>query len=357
VSASAQPHVRHILIGGFTADGGGAARGIRCLVNVAGGTASINLDEPEDVLTLPSPSYLVGHPAAPWAFAVSEGSPSTLSSVNVGYDGTLSVLSTVPSGGDGACHVALSADGRFVFVAHYVSGSIASFAIGEDGSLSDRIDLLQFSGSGPNPERQESAHAHQIVVDGEQLLVCDLGSDVIHRVSLEPFEGTLREELDPIRLPDGSGPRHLVIVDDFAVVACELTGELWYARRPSDLEADWVHLRTVSTSSTGAELVQPSGITAEGNRVFVANRGADTIAVFDVEAAAGWLTRVTEFDCGGEWPRDLTIRDGWLWVSNERSHEISVFGISPLPPTEPATTIPSPSPACVLLLPVEPRTQ
>ncbi len=348
MSASPAPQIRNVLIGGFTADRGGKALGVRHLLNTAGGTGTISLDEREG-LSLSSPSYLIGHPAGPWAFAISEADASTLTSMSVGRDGKLTRLSSVATGGEGACHLALSADSRFVLVAHYGSGSVASFAIGDDGTLTEQIDLLQFAGHGPDTERQESAHAHQIVVDGEQLLVCDLGSDVVRRVHLDPAEGTLSQQ-DPIQLPDGSGPRHLVLVDDFVVVACELSAELWFARRSGD---DWEHIRTVATSASGADIIQPSGIVAVDNRVFVANRGADTIAVFDVEAATGWLTRVTEFDCGGAWPRDLTVREGLLWVCNERSDEISVFGISPLPPTEPVFEIVSPSPARVLLLPVE----
>jgi 6-phosphogluconolactonase len=337
------------LIGGFTPEGGGSALGVRSLMNTAGGTGTVTLDE-QPTLAMSSPSYLVGHPARPWAFAISEGSSSTLASLEIEWEGKLRVVSSVATGGDGACHLALSHDGRFVLVAHYVSGSIASFAIGEDGRLSDQIDLLEFNGSGPNQERQESAHAHRVVVDGEELLVCDLGSDVIHRVQLDPTEGTLRVSADPIQLPAGSGPRHLVLIDDFVVVACELSGDLWFARRNAE---DWEHLRTVATSASGADLVQPSGIVAVDNRVFVANRGPDTIGVFDVETARGWLSRVTEFDSGGTWPRDMTTRSGLLWVCNERSDQISVFSISPLPPTAPVYEIASPSPACVLLLPVE----
>ena len=340
--------IRQLLIGGYTAESGGTAAGVRALVNVAGGEGKLNLSE-QPSLSLPSPSYLIGHPEGPWVFAVSETEPSTLSSLEVDWEGNLRLISTVPTGGDGACHLALSRDGRFVFVAHYSSGSIASFAIKEDGGLSERIDLLEFSGSGPDTERQASAHAHQIVVDGEELLVCDLGSDVIHRVSFDPTEGSFTEQADPVTLPAGSGPRHLVLVDEFVTVACELSAELWFARRTDE---GFEHIRTVATSVTEGDLVQPSGIFALENRIFVANRGVDTISVFDVERATGWLTRVTEFGCGGSWPRDLTVRDGWLWISNERSHQISIFGISPLPPEEPATEIGSPSPACLLLLPV-----
>ncbi len=347
MSASAAPAIRQLVIGGYTAESDGTATGVRALLNVAGGDGRLDLSE-RPHLSLPSPTYLIGHPEGPWVFVVSETSPATVNSLEVDWEGNLRLISTVPSGGDGACHVALSRDGRFVFVAHYKSGSIASFAIREDGALTERIDLLQFSGSGPVTDRQESAHAHQVVIDGDDLLVCDLGSDQIHRVEFDATQGTFGEQREPIKLPPGSGPRHLVLVGDYLTVTCELSGELWFAKRTDD---GFEHVRTIATSATGGELNQPSGIVALDNRVFVANRGVDTISVFDVEQATGWITRVTEFGCGGHWPRDLTIRDGLLWVSNERSHQISVFGISPLPPEDPAVEIPSPSPTCLLLLP------
>ena len=271
----------------------------------------MTLDE-RPTLPLSSPSYLVGHPDGPWAFAVSEGrSEHAEQPVEIDWDGKLTrAVHACATGGDGACHLALSADSRFVLVAHYSSGSIASFAIGEDGTLTERIDLLQFEGSGPTRERQESAHAHQIVVDGER------AAGLRPRLRRHPPGPTRagRGHPQPTRptrfeLPAGSGPRHLVLVDDFVVVACELSARAVVRPPPPTTVDDWEHLRTVATSASGADLIQPSGIVAVDNRVFVANRGADTIAVFDVETARGWLTRVTEFDCGGAWPRDLTVRD------------------------------------------------
>lgn len=335
-----------MLIGGYTAESDGRAPGLRSLVNTGrGGTWLL---EERDTAALASPTYLISHPAGPWIFAASEATPATVTSVRVADDGRLIPLSTRNTGGDAACHLCLSRDGRFLVVANYGSGSIATFAVRDDGTLGERVDLLTFAGSGPDAERQESPHAHQVVVDGEELLVCDLGADVIRRIALEPEHGSLSTPREPLELPAGSGPRHLVVVEDFLVVACELSAELWFARRTDD---GWEHIRTVATSTSGADLVQPSGIFADAHRLFVANRGADTLAVFDLEPAAGRLTRVAEFGCGGAWPRDLTVRDGLLWVSNQHSDTVSVFEISPLPPPGPVVELTAPSPSCVLLLP------
>ncbi len=345
MSPSTPPAVRHLLVGAYTAEADGHATGIRSLHNTAHGAGKISLEERRGV-TLPSPTFLVRHPTRPWVFAVSEGSPAGVSSISVDANGDLTLLSTVSSGGEGACHLAVTRDGRFVIVANYSSGSIATFAIRDDGTLTERVDLLEFSGSGPVADRQQGSHAHQVVVDGDELLVCDLGTDQIHRIRIEPEHGVLGDQRDPIELPAGSGPRHLVVVEDFLVVACELSGQVWFGRRTDD---GWEHIRSVATS-TRAGHVQPSGIAAEDHRVFLANRGVDTIAVFDVDPGKAWLTRITEFDSAGAWPRDVVVGHGLLWVSNQHSDEISVFPISPLPPAGPVVELTTGSPACVLLL-------
>ena len=76
----------------------------------------------------------------------------------------------------------------------------------------------------------------------------------------------------------------------------------------------------------------------------MANRGVDTICVFDLDGPAGTLTPVAEFDCGGAWPRDITLDDGLLWVCNQSSDTVAVFEVCPLPPARPAVRARLPTP-------------
>lgn len=339
--------LRHVFVGGYTKDSDGIADGVTSLLNVRSGRSKVDL-VPRDVMVLSSPTWIARHPRLPLLLTAGESSPGRLTSLRYGDDGSMSLVSTVSTGGDGACHVAVSADGRYALASNYVSGSVASVAISETGVLSEVVDLLELTGSGPDAERQDGPHAHQVTAVDDMYLICDLGGDQIFRVTL--LDGVLVPVGDPLKLPPGSGPRHLVAVADHLVVACELTGELWVGRRDG---AGWEHRQTVPSSSrTG--LVQPSGIVSDGSRVYVGNRGVDTIGVFDLDPASGTLRGVAEFDCGGHWPRALTLDAALLWVSNERSSQLSVFEVSPMPPGQPVVQLDLPTPTCVVLVHEEP---
>ncbi len=221
-------------------------------------------------------------------------------------------------------------------VAHYGSGSVSSFAVDDGGRLSERLDLMTFDGSGPVPERQDGSRAHQVVFAGGELLVSDLGTDRVHRLVLDA-DGRFRTGAEPIVLPAGSGPRHLVLIEDFLVVACELSAELWLGRRSDD---GWTEVQRVPASTVEVdEPISPSALRADGNQVFVANRGAGTIAVFELDLPSGRLIRLTEFPGGGSCPRDLVVHPDGLWVANQTNHLISVFSRSALPPARRALRV------------------
>jgi 6-phosphogluconolactonase len=335
-----------VLVGAYTGPDG-RARGLRCLRPQEDG-GELALDE-VGTLDLPSPSYLVPHPRQPWLFTVSEGTRSELASVALRPDGTLVLLSRVASGGDGGCHLALSPGGRHVVVAHYGSGTVASVAVGPDGRLSGPPVTHAFRGAGPDPERQRGPHAHQVVWHGDELLVPDLGSDRVHRLHLAP-DGGLQPSAPPVVLPPGSGPRHLVVLPDHLVVACELSGEVWLGRR--DADGGWSEVDRVPCSTApSAGPLAPSALRVDGDQVLVANRGPGTVAVLTLDAAADRLRRGSEFPCGGTQPRDLVVDGPRLWVANQADDVVSLLDRDAPPPATPALQVPSPTPSCVVLVP------
>jgi 6-phosphogluconolactonase len=333
---------RVVVIGGYTSESGGRAAGLTAFAeSVHGG-----LDE---ISTLPllSPSYVIGHSDRPWLFAVSEGSPSLVSSVRLDRDGTLTLINSVDSGGELGCHLALAQDGRHLVVAHYGSGSVASLKIGADGRLSERRDLWQFTGSGPNTERQDGPHAHQVVVHDEVLLVPDLGTDRVHQLRLDAG-GQFSIAAPPVELPPGSGPRHLVLAGDQLVVACELSNELWLGVRDG---VGWRQAKTVPASLAQVEEpVAPSALRLDGRAVFVANRGPGTITEFSLQLDPPDLVRVHEFDCGGPGPRDLVLEPSRVWVANQTTDVVSVFDRSTSGAPRPAFQLSAATPACIVLL-------
>lgn len=347
-----------LIIGGFTAEMGGGAEGLAMYVQEppAGESAEQAGDDAEQagtlrqssVVELTSPSYVIKHPDYQWLYAVHESSPGKVSALRYDAKGGMHLVNTVDSGGDGGCHLCLDSTKKFLLVAHYSSGSIASFRIEDNGALSERIALLQFSGSGPDPQRQESAHAHQVVAVGSSILVADLGTDSIHIVRIDD-EGDLTPATDSITLPPGSGPRHLVLSGRHLVVACELNATLWVSALDAEVGAEG---KTVPTSSRQTdERIYPSAIAQYGDQIVVANRGSDTLSFFTLDAY-GTPHPLVEIDCGGSWPRDLTVDDDQIWVANQQSDNVTVIkptAVSNNPEDwQTVLQLPSPSPACVI---------
>ena len=121
-----------VIIGGYTAEMGGSATGVRSLLVDRDEHGAVHLDEAAD-LALTSPSYLIAHPERPWLFAVTEGTPSQVHCMALAADGRLERLTSRESGGKIGAHLALSPDGRYLVVAHYGSGSVSSFAVDNGG--------------------------------------------------------------------------------------------------------------------------------------------------------------------------------------------------------------------------------
>ncbi len=107
----------------------------------------------------------------------------------------------------------ISAKNGCVFVANYGGGSVTSFRIKPDGSLSKPVSHFQFQGTGPNHDRQEHSHVHSALSspDGRFLLVNDLGLDRIVIYRVDPATAELKPNDPPyFSVRPGAGPRHLV---------------------------------------------------------------------------------------------------------------------------------------------------
>ena len=98
-----------------------------------------------------SPSFLAIHPNEKFLYAANEVDTSdgkrsgTVSSFSIApKSGKLTFLNQQPSGGPGPCHVSVDRSGKFVFVANYGGGSIASYPIKADGSLGEALEPHEF---------------------------------------------------------------------------------------------------------------------------------------------------------------------------------------------------------------------
>ncbi|WP_434741447.1 lactonase family protein [Micromonospora sp. SH-82] len=336
-------------IGGYTSEGDGKATGI---VAARRDRETGGLTPLGTVAVTPSPSFLVRHPDQPVLYAANELSEGRVSAFRVGPEGDLTPLGSRPTGGADPCHVAVTPDGDHLLAANYSGGSVAVFPLDAEGVPGDRTDLVQHEGHGPDPERQEHAHAHMVSPDPTgrgPLYAVDLGTDSVYRYDLDPASGRLVPRAPRVRTAPGTGPRHLARHPDGRRVY--LVGELDATVTVYDLTDEGaLHQRGRVDASERPGHVQPSEVAVgpDGRHLYVANRGVGTISVFALEPELPQL--VAEVDTGGGWPRHFTLIDSYLYVADQYADQVRVLRVDPATgvPTPVGEPVPVASPSCVL---------
>lgn len=312
-----------VFVGGYTGDKGGEGEGI----------ALLRRDPASGLLTplgvaarTPSPSFLVQHPALPVLYAVNELDPDgTVSAFSVSADGGLTELAVRATGGTDPAHLAITPDGGRLLVANYSSGSVSVHPLDADGVPGERSDLLDLVGQGPVADRQAGPHAHMVVPVRDDVLIADLGSDRVWRSRLDPVAGRLTMLPPAVVARPGTGPRHLRLSPDGALMLVgELDGTLsWY--RPSADGTLAVAGRARTSRKDGENLPSELIIRPDGRLVYVANRGPDTVATFAWDGERADLVAETPAD--GHWPRHMILLGDHLYVANQMSHSVTTLRI------------------------------
>jgi 6-phosphogluconolactonase len=252
-----------------------------------------------------------------------------------GRDGSLAEFDRVPSHGAAPCHVAVTVDGRHLYVANYIDGTMAAYALLPDGGFDALLSRHEHAGSGPRSERQEGPHTHGVLPrPSGAVLVTDLGTDQLLRYHHDGGDGSGPLVVDDVlQMPPGTGPRHavshpsrpeLVLVvgeldSSLTVVVDRLGDPLRALGHGSTLPA------TVDTaSSTAAAVVVPP----RGDLAYVSNRGSDTVAVLDLTAGSTPTLRAV-VPSGGRTPRDLLLHPSGrhLVVANQDDDLVTVLAL------------------------------
>lgn len=322
---------RRIYLGTYTSSGGGKG------VSAATYDPDSGAISAGTVLTgVADPSFLALSAAGDVLYAVDEQQQGRVTAAAVAANGTLSVLGSQPTGGSGPCHLSVHSGGHHLLSANYDSGSIAVHPVGADGALHARSDLVQHTGSGPDPDRQDGPHAHMVLNDpaGAFVLAVDLGTDTVYTYRLDTTAGRLTE-VSRAAVRPGSGPRHLAFHPSgrYAYVACELgdsvivcgydpaTGTL----TPGDPQPTVPSGSPVSGRNYPAEVA----VSANGAFVYVSNRGHDSVARFAVEGGGASLRLLDAVPSGGAYPRQIALDPAGtlLFAANQNSGTVTRFHV------------------------------
>ncbi len=287
------------------------------------------------------PSFLASHPNGRVLYAVSETSSAEGGAVVAfrvdSADGSLTMIDRVSSGGAAPCYVSVDADGGYLYVANYVGGSIAVYALASDGSFGDLVATRLHHGSGPSA-RQEGPHPHCVLPgrNGHSVYAADLGADrVVRYVQDRQFHEGEIAPVDDVVFDPGSGPRHLAFHPEQPVVflVCELDSSIVVL----GVDEATGRLTRLGTSPTLPDDFVGSSVAAEvrvhpnGRHVYVSNRGHDSIAVFGFVGPDSPLEPLGHVHGGGVTPRNFAVHPSAraILVANQDSNNIVRFTIEP----------------------------
>jgi 6-phosphogluconolactonase len=265
-------------------------------------------------------------------------------------NGTLTQKGKVTSAGAGPAYISVDSTGHSAFVANYVGGTVASYLIQPDGTLSQPVDTFnykdpKFGHDGPVPLRQEGPHPHSVYVspDDRFLIVNDLGNDALTVFQIDPATARLTPATPLLTgLRPGSGPRH---------IAFHPNGRWIYLINELDSTLDhllWTTTHSVAhpqglliNTNTTVKTIAPGFpadkntaaevmISPDGNFLYASNRGEDTLVIFSI-VDKGELKEIQRLPSGGRTPRHFTFDPTFNWIlcGNQDSACITVFRRDP----------------------------
>jgi len=288
-----------------------------------------------------NPAFLVVHPNRRWLYSVSETSETREGGSSAVWalrferatetaPVVIQPLNAQSSGGGGPCHLRLDATGRWLFVSNYSTGSLSVLPLLPNGTIGELSDHVQHHGSSVNPQRQKGPHVHSVTLspDNRFAIVADLGTDQLVIYQFDATAGKLSAHRQ-VRTRLGAGPRHTVFHPNGRVVY--VANELNSTVTVYDYDAAHGGMRELQTLDTlppeaPENTVADIHVLPSGKRVYVSNRGHNSVAAFDVNAD-GRLTRIAVLSCGGNWPRNFALAPDarFMLVANQYSDEVSAL--------------------------------
>ncbi|MCA9035836.1 MAG: lactonase family protein [Planctomycetaceae bacterium] len=288
-----------------------------------------------------APGFLAMHPKRPVIYAVAtiQDEPCVAAYSIEGAPGkrSLALLNTIEIGDGGAAHLSVDRTGQFLVTAQYGGGSVALFTLNTDGSLKQRIQIVDHEGgSKVTPGRQDSSHAHWagFSADRRFVLVPDLGLDQVVIYQFDAVSPKLVRHGAGI-LPPGSGPRHMKFHPDgkhilvLNEIGMTVTVFAWDAKAGTMTPVNTVFTIPESDLSEKGLSTSEIRIHENGRFVYAANRGHDTISVFHFEPRTAALTLLENVHVRGATPRNFNLdpTGHWLIVGGQDSHTLASFEI------------------------------
>lgn len=311
----------------LTKDFGGSGEGIYAI------EMNVNTGELNVLRTyfLRNPAYLVRNSKRLYAVSELENfEEAKVTAFNIQEDYGLKYINQQGIEGSLPCHINFL--NSHLFISCYGSGNLLNYPVGDNGEILAFKSNFKHTGSSVTIERQESPHAHQIVIhpNRKYLFVPDLGIDKIKGYTFENDILKPENSMD-ISITSGNGPRHMVFNSegDIGYVMNELTGKVSIIKQHNGK----FEVLSAVPALPGTYKDVPSGsairLHPNGKYLYAANRTIDIITIFHVEG--NHLNLLNYQYTQGKTIREFNISPNgeWLIACLQDSNEVISYNIQP----------------------------
>ncbi len=322
---------------------------------------SLALHLVQTVNHLSDPSYLTVSPDGKFLYAANGGTVNdsahwgSVSAYSIDQSsGKLTHINDKTSFGSDPCHIEIDHTGHTILLTNYNNAVLSAYILNNDGSISDKFQVFQETGSSIVKDRQASAHVHSTLFtpDNKYVYVADLGADRVRIYNYDSSAYTISPaESQFVSAIPGSGPRHMAIFPGmpYMYLVQELSSTITvFSLNP---ESSPSIIQTLSTLPAGYDSVNDAAdihIAPSGKFLYSSNRGHNSIAIFSINQQNGQLTALGYHSCGGNWPRNFLMdpKGQYLFVANKLSDNIAILKIDHdaggLSDTNVSVSVPSP---------------
>ena len=259
--------------------------------------------------------------------------------------GALTLLNRVSAGGGLPNQVIVDRQGKFVMVTNYGfhgndaehnNSSLAALPIQADGRLGAPFYVDHHAGAALSPRQTTGAHTHGVIFTKDDRLayVTELGLDRVYVYHVDATKIAVKAADPPfVSVSAGAGPRRLALSpnDKFLYVNHETDSKVSVFATDRGTLQEIQQISTLPADFAGRNSTAEIQIDQAGRFLYVSNRGANSIAVYSVDAGKGTLTLLGFVPALGQSPRNITIdpTGRYFFAANQTSNNVVIFSVDP----------------------------
>jgi len=296
-----------------------------------------------------NPAYVSATPDGRFLYAVNwqtaeaaKGDTVSAYAINKN-NGALTLLNKSSAGGGLPNQVIVDPRGKFAMVTNYGfhgndaennNSSLAALPIQSDGRLGAPFYVDHHTGAALSPRQTTGAHTHGVIFtkDDRLAFVAELGLDRVYVYRVDAAKPAVTPADPPfVSVSAGAGPRRLALSPDekFLYVNHETDSKVSVFAISGGTLKEIQQISTLPADFTGRNSTAEIQIDKAGRFVYVSNRGANSMAVYAVDAGKGTLTLREFIPSLGQSPRNITIdpTGRYFFAANQFSNNVVIFSV------------------------------